>query len=143
MAVTPERLVLSHDQVLELADWVRGAYPAEACGLLVGRRSDPAGRVAGVELARNAEESRPRRRFALAPEDHLRVELDARERGLEVIGVWHSHPDGPATPGAADRAGAWEGHLQLVAGADPSGPTCWRLWRLEGTRFVELELVLE
>ena len=110
----------------QLEQRAAAAYPREACGLLVGRRG-VSGEVLEVTEGKNVEAGADR--YSLDPLHLLEVERGARARGLEVVGVWHSHPDHDAVPGALDRAGAQEGWSYLIvsvrAGA-PSGARCWR-----------------
>jgi proteasome lid subunit RPN8/RPN11 len=92
--------------VLRLADHayarlVAHAYdglPLEACGLLGG---DPlTGRVSVFYPCRNAAESS--RVYTVDPRDHLRADRDAAQRGLEIIGVVHSHTHSEAYPSPTD-----------------------------------------
>jgi len=118
---------------------VRRGYPRETCGLLIGRRGPAAGHVAveRVVEARNLAGDRARERYELDPGDLVDADRVARAAGLEVVGVWHSHPDHPARPSEADRAGAWEGFAYLIASVRAGGVDELRSWRLAGGRFVE------
>jgi len=72
----------------------RAAYPAEACGLLLGRTADDGVREAlRVRPARNLDAERARDRYLLDPADRLAAEREAAADGLAVVGVYHSHPD--------------------------------------------------
>lgn len=72
--------------------------PLEACGLLGG---DPlTGRVSVFYPCRNAAESS--RVYTVDPRDHLRADRDAAQRGLEIIGVVHSHTHSEAYPSPTD-----------------------------------------
>jgi proteasome lid subunit RPN8/RPN11 len=76
--------------------------PNEACGLLGG---DPAtGRVEVFYRCRNAAASS--RIYEVDPKDHLRADRDAEDRGLEIIGVMHSHTHTEAYPSPTDVAQA-------------------------------------
>jgi len=92
-----------------VADAAERAYPREACGLLVGHIVD--GTVfyvsEAVESPNLAPAGQPDR-FEIDPALRLRLQREAREQGKAVVGIWHSHPDGPARPSATDLAGAWE-----------------------------------
>ena len=74
--------------------------PRECCGFLIGRR----GRVLHAAFMRNAA-PRPRVQFQIDPGEHiaLRRELRRLSPALEIVGVYHSHPDGPGEPSAQDR----------------------------------------
>lgn len=84
-------------------DHCAAAYPEEACGFLVGN-SGPAGKSVGAvtPLANRLESSARVHGFALGPSDFTRAEREATERGLTLVGVYHSHPDHPARPSRAD-----------------------------------------
>ena len=74
-------------------------YPAECCGLLVGRE----GTVSRCEPVRNLRAAERCDRFELDPLGHVRVFESARARGERIIGCYHSHPDGVARPSSLDR----------------------------------------
>lgn len=76
--------------------------PDEACGLLAG---DPAAALASVFYpCRNAAASS--RVYTVDPGDHLRADRDAEGRGLEILGVMHSHTHTEAYPSPTDVAQA-------------------------------------
>jgi proteasome lid subunit RPN8/RPN11 len=76
--------------------------PDEACGLLAGR---PGRTTASVFYpCRNAAESS--RIYTVDPKDHLRAERHAEDRGMEIIGVMHSHTHTEAYPSPTDVAAA-------------------------------------
>jgi desampylase len=87
----------------------REAAPAECCGMLVG----VADRI--VEALRASNLSTNPNRFEIDPRDHIAAMRDARARGLQVVGFYHSHPHSEATPSAADIAEAsYDGCLYLI-----------------------------
>jgi len=71
-------------------------------------------------------------RYAIAPEDHIRIDREARQRGLEILGYFHSHPDHPARPSETDRQRAADtlsdGVIHVVVGVEKgeqATPTAW------------------
>jgi proteasome lid subunit RPN8/RPN11 len=111
----------------------RRGYPLEACGVFLGRPS-PAGPVVVEDVVPvvNRETEMPRVRYAIAPEDHIRVDREARARGLEIVGYFHSHPDHPARPSETDRQRAADtlsdGVIHVVVGVEKgerTRPTAW------------------
>jgi proteasome lid subunit RPN8/RPN11 len=84
---------------IEAAPWAsmvahaQTAYPNECCGAMLGSTGD------GVKLVRealpleNAFEGAQAARYELRPEDLLAADRAARERRMELIGIYHSHPD--------------------------------------------------
>jgi [CysO sulfur-carrier protein]-S-L-cysteine hydrolase len=76
--------------------------PDEACGLLAGRLGRD--EVTLFYPCRNAEASS--RIYTVDPKDHLRADRDAEDRGLEIVGVVHSHTHTEAYPSPTDVAQA-------------------------------------
>ena len=110
-------LRLSDDTYLTMVGHALDGLPLEACGLLAGRPG-----TATVEVCYpcgNAAASA--RLYTLEPLDHLRADRDAESRGLEIIGVYHSHTHTAAYPSPTDVAQApdptW--HYVLVSLRDP------------------------
>ncbi|MEM6674653.1 MAG: M67 family metallopeptidase, partial [Planctomycetota bacterium] len=139
-AVPRTRVALSDDARATLNDLARRAYPHEACGLLVGRRRDHVARADEVTQSRNLEISRAHDRYTLDPVHLLEVETDANRRGLEVLGVWHTHPDHPARPSETDREGAWEGWSYVIVSVVDGAAHDLRSWTLVEGDFVEEEV---
>lgn len=90
------------------------AYPEECCGLLVGQRRDAAVRIAEAVASPNIATER-RRRFEVDPALRLAVMRRLRGTADEIVGHYHSHPDGPPLPSEHDAAMAFEaGMIWLV-----------------------------
>lgn len=90
-------------------------YPHECCGILLGRTVGETREVAEVVRMRNANTESPRNRFDFEPKEHLAVQRRAHERGLEVVGFYHSHPDHPARPSQFDLDhAAWPGYSYVI-----------------------------
>jgi proteasome lid subunit RPN8/RPN11 len=119
----------------------REAYPHECCGALIGRD-----RVVTEALALpNATVEGPRRRFLVRPVDYQAAERRAAERGGELLGFYHSHPDGPSRPSQVDLDHAWPAFdyvIVAVANREPGSLTSWRL-RDDRSRFDEEAVVIE
>ena len=79
-------------------------------------------------------------RFELDPAALVGADRDARERGLELLGVWHSHPDRPAVPSRADLEGVWSGWIQVLASVDDGTVASVRAFRCRDGVAVEEEL---
>jgi proteasome lid subunit RPN8/RPN11 len=124
----------------KLCRWAQGAWPAEACGLLVGRAAQDAAEVVRATLARNLRAHERGDRYEVDPADHLRAWKAAEAEGLEVLGAWHSHPDQPAVPSATDRAEAFAGLAYLIVEVRAGGAGELRAWRLVEGAFVEQPL---
>lgn len=120
-----------------LEEFVASGYPNEVCGLLVGREVSRVTRVERVTLARNLAGARRADRYTLDPRDFLEADDAARRDGLEIVGIWHSHPDHPARPSRTDFEAAWEGYTYVILSVGAEGVVGVKAWRLEGLAFLE------
>lgn len=73
-------------------------YNEECCGLLIGTEN----KVLEVRKMRNTNSGTRSRRYNIDPLELMKVENEVDERGLEIIGIYHSHPDHPARPSQFD-----------------------------------------
>ncbi len=95
-------------------------YPNECCGVLLGRSAVGVDEVFAniVESAVRADNTRtdsPRNRYNIAPQELVRIQRQAREGGLDIIGFYHSHPDHPAQWSTTDFAEAhWLGCSYVI-----------------------------
>jgi len=134
---TMTELRLSYVLQIRIQDWARAGYPSETCGVLIGRSGGEETEVEKVIAARNLNVERARDRYELDPAALLAADEAARDRGLEIIGIWHSHPDHPAVPSETDRAQAWHGWSYVIVSVSSGGVEDLRSWRLTGADFVE------
>lgn len=116
-------------------------YPAEACGILIGRESDGHRSILEARPAANVWHAPDElhRRFIIDPAAQIAADLDARATGLEVIGFYHSHPDAPPHPSPRDVQAAWPFYTYLIVGTSAAGcgdVQCW-LFDEVGQNFAE------
>lgn len=81
------------------------AWPCECCGVLVGSREKGRIRVTRAVAARNVARDRGRA-FEVDPRTLLATHRESREAGEEILGPFHSHPDGSALPSRTDASRA-------------------------------------
>ncbi len=89
-------------------------YPDEVCGLLIGKGNAQGWQVAEVRQVANINQERAADRFQLDPAGYQAIDSELRGSGLEIIGVFHSHPDCPAKPSPTDLSNAWEGFVYPI-----------------------------
>ena len=96
--------------------------PAECCGLLLGNGEE----IREAVPTRNAADH-PLRRYLVDPHEYFHVIRSARQRSLQVIGVYHSHPHSSATPSATDQAEGFSQFIFLIVGlaVDPPEVSGW------------------
>jgi proteasome lid subunit RPN8/RPN11 len=115
-----------------------GSFPNECCGFFFGRNHGESRSVTDVFLVTNAKEGDQRRRFAIAPLDYMRAEKEALERGLDLLGIYHSHPLHPAVPSEHDLAQALPTFSYIILQVAPDQIVDLRSWQLnEAGAFVE------
>ena len=129
-----------------LARAAERAWPEEACALLEGTRGGVRVAVAGVHLADNVAADRVRQ-FEVDPRRLLALHRALRAGPTELVGVWHSHPDGSADLSETDRAHAFEsGFVWLLTPVRDRRTTGIVAFRAErgrgGVRFIPMDLEL-
>lgn len=90
----------------------------EICGILAGERNGDApsdeSRVEAVHRATNVADT-PATRYVIDPEEQLRIIEEIEDGGREVVGFYHSHPEGPPVPSETDaERAAWPGYSYAI-----------------------------
>lgn len=125
-------------------------YPNECCGMLLGRSDGGVKEVSEAVPLKNlrldsarAQEMLPlenpgreseKNRFLIDPLDQLKVEREARRRGLDVVGYYHSHPDHPARPSNYDREHAWPWYSYIILSVERGKAAEMTSWVLSEDR---------
>lgn len=137
-------LVLSADLLQRIEREGERSYPLEGAGFLLGAAGDP--RVAAEILpARNMEVDVARHnRYLLGADQYLQAELEAERRGMQLLGIFHSHPDHPDEPSAFDQEWAQPNLSYVITSVQGGRATGTRSWLLlqDRSRFEEEALVL-
>ena len=68
----------------------------KCCGILLGKMTSPKRIMGRRKGAENTNKERAVDRYEMNPDELLKIEREARQAGLEVVGVYHSHPDHPS-----------------------------------------------
>ena len=118
------------------------AYPEEGAGFLLGRQ----GVVGDILPLPNAREDTARHnRYLITAEDYVKAEMGAEERELDLIGVFHSHPDHPNQPSEFDREWAQPFFSYIITSVHYGKAVESRSWRLAEDRsaFIEEEIEIQ
>lgn len=120
----------------------REAFPNECCGFLYGNES--AGR--SITLAQRVENSKAgdqRRRFEISPLAYLKAEQFALENDLQLLGIYHSHPNHPAIASVHDLEKAMPFFSYVIVSVMDGKIADTKSWKLkEGIReFAEEEVL--
>ncbi|MEQ1499285.1 MAG: M67 family metallopeptidase [Novosphingobium sp.] len=113
-------LLVTSGTIATLIEEAQRAYPRECCGLLLGQGNQ----IALAQPAANVHPE-PERHFELDPGALIAAHRAARGGGLEIIGYYHSHPNGLAGPSDEDRAQA-SGDLRTWAIVADGVVSWWR-----------------
>jgi len=115
-------------------------YPYECFGFLLGQHGQSCIRVA--RPGRNVDTVRAHDRYEMDPQEFLQAQLEAEKWGGEIVGFYHSHPDGTAIPSAYDRERAWEEYLYLIVPVAGGRAGTVRLWQLQASEGSFLEITM-
>ena len=110
-------------------------YPHECCGVLLGRfGEDGAKTVSRVARCGNTRDDSPHNRYHIDPKELIRIQREGRERGEEIVGFYHSHPDHPARWSVTDLAEAhWFGCSYVITSVKKGEATITNSFELTGT----------
>jgi proteasome lid subunit RPN8/RPN11 len=135
-------LLIPKELIDEINAHVENAYPEEGAGFLLGGD----GEVTEIFALSNAREDEARRnRFLITPEDYLKAEVKAAELGVDLIGVFHSHPDCPNVPSEYDREYAQPFFSYIITRVDNGTVVSHRSWKLKEDRskYDEEEITIQ
>ncbi len=159
LRVTPFTMIyLSLRQRQQIKNHAETTYPEECCGLLLGTLEGDDKRVLEVRETENcwtpdmmpslpnlpiSSSHKPSRknRFSIDPYVLLQVQKETRDRQLNIIGIYHSHPDHPPTPSAFDLAIAWPQYSYIIASLRQGKLTEIRSWQLQENEKFESEKI--
>ncbi|MBE9531284.1 MAG: M67 family metallopeptidase [Proteobacteria bacterium] len=132
---------ISKDIYDEMVVHVKGGYPNECCGALLGKVAKDEAGTKSVDQAHaltNINEERSADRYEIDPLELLKVEKEASKNGLVVVGFYHSHPDHPDEPSGFDRERAWPDYSYVIIAVEGGVNIKTRSWT-----FTEMEAPFE
>lgn len=109
-------------------------YPHECCGVLLGSFAEDGGRiVTSTARCGNTRIDSPQNRYNIDPRELVRIQREGRERGEEIVGFYHSHPDHPAQWSQTDFAEAhWIGCSYVITNVEKGKATVTNSFALVG-----------
>ncbi|PYO44105.1 MAG: hypothetical protein DMD33_04455 [Gemmatimonadetes bacterium] len=127
-------LVLDPRHVAAIRRHGEADYPAEACGLIGGSVEEHYKMAVQLVPLVNRRTDAARNRYLIDPESFRRAQERLERDGLEVIGVYHSHPDHPPVPSAFDREHAWPTLSYVIVGVGRGSAAELKSWVLTDDR---------
>ena len=122
------------------------AYPEEGAGLMLGHADGDVRVVTAILEIGNAREDGARHnRYLITAQDMLYGEQEAMRRGLDIVGIFHSHPDHPNRPSEFDRDWALPWFSYVITSVQSGKALESRSWRLQDDRssFDEEQFVVQ
>jgi len=130
-------------------------YPDECCGIMLGQLGDDGKTLVEVWATENAWSAETTgaypddelvttrtRRYAIAPAVLLQAQRYARDRHLDIIGIYHSHPDHPAIPSEFDRVCAWHQYSYIIVSVQQGKACDLNSWNLDDDNRFQPEEIL-
>ncbi len=91
-----ERLIIPKEIFDAMLSHCKAGFPNEACGILAGKGNE----VSEIYRMNNREDSPVS--YLMDPAEQFKAMKDMRNKKLEMVGIFHSHPSSPAYPSATD-----------------------------------------
>ncbi len=119
-------------------------YPHECCGVLLGQMDGDSRIVSSTARCDNTRSDSPRNRYQIDPKELVRIQRQGRDRGEDIIGFYHSHPDHPARWSQTDLAEAhWIGCSYVITSVEKGKAVLTNSFELTGGDEADKKLVDE
>ncbi|MDD1438567.1 M67 family metallopeptidase, partial [Dolichospermum sp. ST_sed10] len=144
------QLKTNHIEIIK--NHAKKTYPDECCGLILGYINNEykiAVEIIPTENVWNTEKSNftadqedsTSRRYAISPQVMLQTQKEARNRNLNIIGIYHSHPDYPAIPSEWDRIYAWTEYSYVILSLQNAQAGKLQSWTLDDNHQFQAETI--
>lgn len=142
----PPSIRFSDDAWKVLKELSEKAYPFEGCGLLIGPLSTGEKLATKIIALKNVlrDEGRGRFDFSFSPEEFMRAQRSAEKDDLDVVGIFHTHPDHPPRPSKTDEAQPMlAGWINVIASVHGGAFKQAKAWYREDDQSAFLETNLD
>lgn len=128
-------LRFSQSVFAEMRQHAEHTYPDECCGVLLGQACDDGARaVTEYVRCENTRTDSPETRYSIAPRELVRIMRESRERGLQILGFYHSHPEHSAQWSKTDLEQAyWDGCSYVITSVIKGATRETRSFLLDGS----------
>lgn len=152
-------LKLAAEHIRAICAHAQSTYPQECCGLLLGKLSQDGKILIDAIATENVWSAQAVESFSeidtkwqlsenksthytIAPEEILRVQKESRDRQLDIIGIYHSHPDHPAIPSEFDRVCAWQAYSYIIVSVPQGKAGELQSWCLDDNHQFQPEEII-
>ncbi len=101
ITIVNKSIILSENDRQELAKYAEAEKPYESCAILVGNETDENWTVKEVVLTENTAKSKVT--FTISPDKEFEVDQKAKKSNMEIVCIFHSHPESEAQPSETDK----------------------------------------
>jgi [CysO sulfur-carrier protein]-S-L-cysteine hydrolase len=132
-------LLINKDIWKKMIDHLQSGLPNEACGILGGKDN----RITEIYPTTNIDEN-PRVRYLIDPKGQFATIKDMRKKGLEMVAIFHSHPESQAYPSVTDVGLAYypEAYYIIVSFKDRMNPDAHAFRIIDG-KIEEHPIIIE
>jgi proteasome lid subunit RPN8/RPN11 len=144
-AILQTMLKLSHTDYDTIRHHGEETYPHECCGVLLGTVNDDGTRVVtSTAPCGNTRTDSAHNRYNIDPKELVRIQREGRDRGEDIVGFYHSHPDHPAQWSKTDYEEAhWIGCSYVITAVEKGKAAITNSFELSGTTEDDKQLVDE
>ena len=153
-------LIISKNHLEQIYCHGLQTYPEECCGLLFGKLNQDNKKVLEIWETENSWQNHEqtqiiseynqdankilskKNRFAIAPETLFQAQKYGRDKNIDIIGIYHSHPNYPAIPSEFDRAIAWSTYSYIIISVEEKKVSSARSWILDDNHQFQPEQLL-
>jgi proteasome lid subunit RPN8/RPN11 len=135
-------LTIEQQALDEMIQDAEKTFPDECCGFLFGNENGEQRSISKILVIINAKEGDKKRRFVISPKDYMKGERFADENNLQLLGVYHSHPNHPAIPSEHDRVAAQPYFSYIILSVQDGTFNHIRSWQLNDEQQFEEEKIV-
>jgi proteasome lid subunit RPN8/RPN11 len=142
-------LLISREDFEEIRKHGEATYPHECCGVMLGDAEEGRNVVKTTVRCGNTREDSPHNRYHIDPKELVKIQREGRERGYDIVGFYHSHPDCPAQWSKTDLAEAhWIGCSYVITSVEKGKASVTNSFLLAGSleedkRFEDQKISVE
>ncbi|MBR1736306.1 MAG: M67 family metallopeptidase [Firmicutes bacterium] len=134
-------IYISKDLLKEIESNAERRYPNECCGIIFGKTENDIKYAESVKEINNSfGDGEEYHRFLITAEDMMKSELYAREKGIDIVGFYHSHPNAEAVPSEYDRVHALPIYSYPITSVVNGKVMITKSYELYDNKFIEEEI---